>query len=127
MYLSDFGTIANKEWLALTTRHDNISLDEFFNMPNHMLGIVWIKHEANTFDTCPDTDKDPYPRSRYSKKLGIWLKKSGMDGTDADHPYRVESTKSSSPSLGTIIGAYKSIVTVKCLRISKEKRAVYQK
>ena len=121
IYLSDFGNIAHQEWLALANRFDNISLDEFIIMPNHMHGIVWIKHPSNSPDDFPNPEKDPYPRFRYSEKLGIWLKKSTMEGGRPGTSYPIESAKSSSPSLGTIIGAYKSIVTVKCLRICKEK------
>lgn len=43
MQLNDFGNIARAEWLRTSEIRDNVVLDEFVIMPNHMHAIFMIK------------------------------------------------------------------------------------
>jgi putative transposase len=80
--LSDFGEIANEEWLKLPERFFNIELNIFQVMPNHIHGII-VLYE---------------PESRVTARV--------------------------TPTVGNIIGAYKSLVTNKCLKLFKQKSFV---
>ena len=42
MNLNQLGHIAEQEWSTLPHHYDNVELDEFVIMPNHMHGILWI-------------------------------------------------------------------------------------
>jgi REP element-mobilizing transposase RayT len=42
MILNDFGKIIQNVWLELPNHNDNISIDEFVIMPNHIHGIIEI-------------------------------------------------------------------------------------
>ena len=47
MVLSNMGEIAHKYWNELPKHFDNVSLDEYVVMPNHIHGIVVIDFEYN--------------------------------------------------------------------------------
>lgn len=42
MHLSDAGRIAQEEWLSTAELREQVSLDAFVIMPNHMHGILLI-------------------------------------------------------------------------------------
>jgi REP element-mobilizing transposase RayT len=42
MVLNEYGHIAKNAWLDLPNHHENIKLDEFIIMPNHIHGIIDI-------------------------------------------------------------------------------------
>jgi len=48
MNLSKVGEIAQEYWQEITVHFSNVSLDEFIVMPNHIHGIVVIKHQQPT-------------------------------------------------------------------------------
>lgn len=55
--LNEFGEIARQEWVKSEEIRDEVELDEFIIMPNHMHAIVWIvgahgraPNESNTID-----------------------------------------------------------------------------
>ncbi len=47
MALNDFGRIVQDEWIKSQTIRDEIELDEFIVMPNHIHGIVVIKRATD--------------------------------------------------------------------------------
>ncbi len=47
MELSDFGKIAEKYWEQIPEHFNNIKLDEYVIMPNHIHGILIIKNNPN--------------------------------------------------------------------------------
>lgn len=47
MILSDIGKIAHEEWLKSEQVRQNIKLDVFVIMPNHMHGIVVIDNQGS--------------------------------------------------------------------------------
>ncbi len=48
MRLSEIGAIAEKYWQEIPKHFDNVSLDEFIVMPNHIHGIVIIERQQPT-------------------------------------------------------------------------------
>jgi REP element-mobilizing transposase RayT len=64
MELSELGKIANKYWIEIPNYFENIELDEFIIMPNHIHGIIIIRdtdaiNRASTTDTASRTDAPP--------------------------------------------------------------------
>ena len=83
MALSDFGLIAQEEWLASERIRREVELDVFIIMPNHMHAVVWILPPAG----------DPYGLAPTSPKAD-----KAADGPAAK-------------SLGALMAGYKSAVT----------------
>lgn len=87
--LSSYGQIANFEWVKLRLRFPHIQLDQFVIMPNHVHGIISVGA--------------PLAGARHNPPF-IHNNRAGASPT---------------PTIGNIIGTYKSIVSVKCLEIIK--------
>jgi len=48
--LSDFGKIVKNFWEAIPNRYDNVSLDSYIVMPNHLHGIIIIEEPLSNHD-----------------------------------------------------------------------------
>ena len=48
MKMNDWGSVVVAEWRQTERLRNNVTLDEFIVMPNHVHGIIWITHDANT-------------------------------------------------------------------------------
>ena len=46
MRLSEYGRVVSAEWLRTPKIRQEMRMDEFVVMPNHIHGIVWIDHCA---------------------------------------------------------------------------------
>ena len=92
MILNDFGKIAYDEWNKFPERFPNIALDAFQIMPNHVHGIIALVNDSVGAGFTPALDMDTPDK---------WA------GT------------SPAPTIGDIIGAYKSLVANQCLEICK--------
>ena len=106
MVYNAFGEIAYMQWIKLPDRFFNFQLDVFQIMPNHMHAIVILDDTVvgATLAVAPqDADDNPQiltnPRAR------------------ASH----------APTIGDIIGVYKSIVSNKCLEIFKSQNEIMGK
>ncbi len=51
MHLSQIGKIANREILQIESHYDNVKIDKFIIMPNHIHMIVVITERINPFPT----------------------------------------------------------------------------
>ena len=100
MVLNDFGEIAHQEWVRLTERFDHFQLDVFQIMPNHMHAIVVL-----------------------DDLVGATLAVAPDDAVGFDK--RAQASRA--PTVGDIIGAYKSIVAVECLSIYKSRHEIMGK
>jgi REP element-mobilizing transposase RayT len=80
--------IVDAQWQDLPRRFSNLRLDAFVVMPNHVHGVVWL--------------------------VGAPLA-GALVGLSTD-PRTVGAGASPAPTLGTIIGAYKSLVAVSWLK-----------
>jgi len=107
---SDIGRIVDEDWRAIPNHYGNVTLDAFQIMPNHLHGIIVIneslsdkrghaggvslRNEKNnlnygrdTTPSCPDDESNDLVKRKFGQPIG--------------------------GSLSTIIGAYKSGVTIK--------------
>jgi REP element-mobilizing transposase RayT len=66
--LNDFGKIADDEWEKSAQIRDELELDEFVVMPNHVHGIVIIRSGT---DALPRTDARPCVSTRMRKPKSI--------------------------------------------------------
>lgn len=96
MELNEFGQIAYNEWAKLQERFTNFELDIFQIMPNHVHGIIVLNESI--------------------ANVGAGFTPAQNDD-DADNRVRVNRT----PTVGDIVGAYKSLVANACLEIYKSK------
>lgn len=90
--LSPTGEIVRSEWIALAERFSALVLDEFVIMPNHLHGVLaFVGHAGGA-------SPSPTPGNTTTKPGGA-LRGSGQAGP--------------SPTLFDVIGAFKSISTIK--------------
>jgi len=99
--LSPAGEIVRSEWMALPERFSRLVLDEFVIMPNHLHGVLAFAGHAGGASPSPTT--------------GNTTTKPG--GTSPSPTTGNTTTKpggtSPSPTLFDVIGAFKSISTIK--------------
>ena len=92
MVLSPVGTIADVMWYEIKNHWENIKLDKYIIMPNHIHGIIIIEDETNTVET----------GHAPSVNMALnWLKKTG----------RAPSLQARRASIPDIVGGYKSAVS----------------
>lgn len=96
MILNSWGQIVVKTWLEVPDHFDDVILDEFICMPNHLHMIIWIQYaeslgKRHAFSLHPHTT----PQS----EIGV-----------------------ASGSLGAIIGSFKSAVTKEINLLRNEKQ-----
>ncbi len=95
MVLNDLGQIAHQQWLHLPGRFNHVELDAFVVMPNHFHGIVIIDPPVHVgAGLAPARDIQPH-QPHTGQPRGLPLQKT----------------------LGDIVGAYKSLVSMGCLKI----------
>ena len=100
MQVNDAGCMVSDAWHSLSDRFPNIDLDAFVVMPNHVHGIIVI-----TNDAMPVND---------GNIVGAGL----VPALDVV-PVNDGATTRVAPTLGDVIGAYKSVVTVQYARAVK--------
>ena len=103
MILNEYGRIAYDEWIKLSERFLNFELDVFQIMPNHMHGIIVLnEHVTSAQNVLSDIN----------------------DGTPVTNN---RSRVNRDPTVGDIVGAYKSLVANDCLDIYKTKNEIMGK
>lgn len=96
MILNDFGEIVRKEWIRTAQKHEQIKIDEFIVMPNHMHGIIILKGVSNDENGCGDISPYAPATSEISQ----------------NHvPARTKPGTPRSKFVSVIIGKFKSSVT----------------
>jgi REP element-mobilizing transposase RayT len=106
MILNEFGQIAFHEWINLTERYSNFELDVFQIMPNHMHGIILLTDVGAGFTPARNTN---------DKKINA---DASIDKSMTDDK---QATARVAPTVGNMVGAYKSLVANGCLEIYKSK------
>ena len=117
MELNEFGKIAYAEWLKLSERFSNVELDAFQIMPDHMHGIILLKNPPVGAGFTP---APPVPPS----KLNPMQPDDPTATSDLAPTAMVDSTataRGAPITVGGIVGAYKSMVSNRCLDIYKFK------
>ncbi len=99
--LSDAGKMLQQQWAALPARFSTVQLDEFIVMPNHVHDIMWIVEGGET----EASGAQPIRMDDASKRAGTSPAPTGLG-----------KTRSAVPTLGAIVGAWKSITTVEYIR-----------
>jgi len=116
MILNDAGKMVEDEWLVLPERFTNIKLHEYIVMPNHFHAILEIvnKNENNNIkNTVGATQK--VGRNDKGQPQGISM--GQPQGISMGQPQGIAPTKIPiKKTLGDIVGAFQSIVTVKYIR-----------
>ena len=106
MILNEYGQIAYYEWTKLAERFPNFELDVFQIMPNHMHGIILLNDVGATLAVARDNT---------------------VAQNDAINDGDIRAGASPAPTVGDIVGAYKSLVTNACLEIYKSKNELMGK
>ena len=101
MQLNNFGRIAKKYWQEIPKHYPNFILDEFIIMPNHVHGILLIKHNddnktvgANNHSPFSGVAPFPFRANNYSP-------------LQQQQPSRIRTSR----TIGSIIRGYKIGVT----------------
>jgi len=92
MILSEAGKMIEEQWIALPERFPNIELDLFQTMPNHFHGIIVVGATLVV--------------ARNMEMKNIHENRAGTSTEAGTSPART-----SNPTLGGIVGAFKSITT----------------
>ena len=99
MRLNDVGDMVHQEWTNLPNRFPNIDLDAFIVMPNHIHGIIAIT------DATPIVGAGLVPAQLVPAQHDDAAITSGATTSRA--------TTRVAPTVGNIVGAFKSISTVR--------------
>jgi putative transposase len=105
MILNLAGKIVNEEWRRSTTIRENVDLDYYVIMPNHIHGIIIIKSVETTRRVVSKSESETLLKDETSQRL--------------------VSTTIKPNSLSSIVGQFKSIVT-KRVRSSGLKNFAWQ-
>ena len=140
MILNGFGQIANNNWLALSERFPNITLDVFQIMPNHMHGIIILNdvvgaglapaqnapapntpnpNQTNSNQTNPEDQNPEDQNTANFVGAGLAPAQNTDAQTQATMPCETRAEANPAPTIGDIVGAYKSLVANGCLEIYK--------
>ena len=114
MVLNELGVIAREQWLCLTERFINITLGEFVIMPNHMHGII-IVNEQNVgagFTPAQNAGLD-FSNDNIDMIIQDGTVSQNKDAFPSGIPVK------GTPTVGDIVGAYKSLVFRDCLALYK--------
>ena len=138
MTLNEYGTIAYNEWIKLTERFSYFELDVFQIMPNHMHAIIALNNAGAGFTPAQNNDVCTgfTPTQNKPVRAGFTPAQNSAQNNDeiydqspngqpqmplhlTDNDNR--ATARVAPTIGDIIGAYKSLVANECLKIWKTK------
>lgn len=112
MELNEYGTVAYNEWVKLSERFSNFELDVFQIMPNHMHGIIVLNPVGAGFTPAQSVPSDQNAQTAPS------VPSAQIDSqTNPD----CRATSRVAPTIGDIVGAYKSLTAKTCLEIFKSK------
>lgn len=134
--LSTLGSIVQKEWENIVKRYKNVELDQFIVMPDHLHGIIVIHDDISDDVGAPLAgaligDRKNIGLNHFSKNETYNLdQKSDIITIDVGATARVAPTKImvenkkpddvKNPTLGEIVGGFKSICVVKWLNHIKQ-------
>ena len=146
MMMNEYGMIAQNEWLKLPERFHHVEMDVFQIMPNHMHGIISLNipptvgagftPAQNTGQSRKNTDQAQTNMGQPQTDIGhpqndMWHPQINMGHPQSDMwqpktnlgqpPNDLRATARVAPTVGDIVGAYKSLVANGCLEIFKSK------
>jgi REP element-mobilizing transposase RayT len=131
MKLNEFGKIAHEEWIKLEDRFPNFELDVFQIMPNHMHGIISLRNINPIVELTVGAGVNPVPTNKNNfNNNNMATAIAGAEFTSAcsnDKNFNNMATAKVAPTIGDIIGAYKSLVANACLDIYKSRNEIMGK
>jgi REP element-mobilizing transposase RayT len=113
--LSPAGEIVRSEWVALAERFAGLALDEFVIMPNHLHGVLGFVGQAGGASRGPTGGASPSPTTTNTTT------KPGLASFDPKGGASRAGGASPSPTLFDVIGAFKSISTIKVNRLLRRR------
>ena len=136
MILNEFGNVANDEWMKLPERFANCETDVFQIMPNHMHGIIVLNDVGSTLAVVHEsTSHDTVPRINIGgenlsmpEQIDNTANGATDNVTSNNNAINNRATARVAPTTnGDIVGAYKSLVTNKCIKLYKFKNQIMGK
>ncbi len=123
MILNEFGQVAYTEWIKLSERFQNVSLDVFQIMPNHMHGIITLNNVGATLAVAQN---NVIAQNNAVIQNNVVI----QNDTGAQNNVVIQNNMhtihinnwagaSPAPTIGDIVGAYKSLVANGCLNVFK--------
>lgn len=100
--MNEVGRIIEEEWNELPVRYPNVDTDAFTVMPNHIHGIIWIRD---------DVVEAPLAS----------VQESGR-GDPCGRPW---AGTRPAPTIGDIVGGFKSLTSVEYIRFQKSNNQKY--
>jgi REP element-mobilizing transposase RayT len=129
MILNDIGIIADKFWLEIPHHYQNIKLDEYIIMPDHIHGIIIINPNPSIVQT-PNlgvSSSESSPDSVETPNLGVSTPESSPKhmetpnlGVSTEKLSPAKNPKWKSNSIGSIINQYKRICTLNIKLINRD-------
>lgn len=136
MMLNQYGIIAQNEWYKLPERFKNLQLGAFQVMPNHIHAIILLNDPpaGATLAVAPEQTVAPIHEQTVApihddiigapvddQRAGAFDEKHNGAGVDEKHngagASPAPTVSPSNPTVGNIVGAYKSLVANECLKI----------
>ena len=111
MVLGDSGAMVETVWDELPNRFSNIDLDTFIIMPNHIHGIIDFCRWAPLVGAHPENVAQ-HGNGKHPE--------NGNHGATTNRATTNRATTRVAPTLGDIVGAFKSLVTVEYIRGVKQ-------
>lgn len=111
MSLSVIGEIVAAEWLKTPTIRQNVELDAWVVMPNHLHGIVIINNPDNTVKTPHRGVSNTGSPTSVSASESFAKNESGISGTETRHRRVSTKPRLASGSLGAMVNQFKSVCT----------------
>jgi REP element-mobilizing transposase RayT len=119
--LNEYGEIAYNEWVTLTERFANFELDVFQIMPNHIHGII-VLNDVSVGAGFTPAQNDADAQNKTVAQNNITGKTVAQnDDSQNGQSGNIRATARVAPTVGDIVGAYKSLVVNECLDIYKSK------
>ena len=69
-YLNNYGNIAEKRWKEIPEHYDNVDIDEYIVMPNHIHGIIIIRPGDKDTVVAVGTEHCSVPTNKNKKSYG---------------------------------------------------------
>ncbi|HET8760925.1 MAG TPA: transposase [Nitrospiria bacterium] len=117
MRLNDSGRMVIAEWGALPVRFSTVDLDAFVIMPNHVHGvIVMARADRATTRVAPTGDNATTPDL---VGAGLVPARASARNAASDRTSRATANRATTnvaPTVGDIVGAFKSLTTVRYIR-----------
>ena len=115
MQLSSVGVIANTLWYEIINHSNNVALDEFVVMPNHIHGILILDNDKNDIggidEDIDDDCRDVAYRDVAYRDVACNVSTGITEMTLGEKNEFMSTISPKSGSVGRIIGSYKSAVT----------------